>query len=92
MEYSEANRPQNQKTVRGVIINPLLRDDFDNTPNDSRPDLEIEDWRGLPYVVGEGDIWHVRCLDGGAWDRSSFKGFSETMDGAIDQVIQLYGD
>lgn len=89
MKYSDANRPQNQKTIRGVIVNPVLSDGFDDTPNDSRDPQETEDWFGLPYVVGSGDVWHIRCLDGGAWDRSSLKGFAETMDSAIDEVLKM---
>ena len=92
MKYTDANRPKNQKTVRGVIVNPVLRDGFDDTDNELREDLETEDWFGLPYVVGADEIWHIRCLDGGAWDRSSLKGFSETMDGAIDQVLAMISE
>ena len=89
MEYSEANRPHNQKTVRGVIVNPVLRDDFDNTPNDARPDLETDDWWGVLYIVDNGAGWHIRCLNGGAWDRSTMVGFDETMDGAINKVLAM---
>ena len=89
MKYLDANRPQNQKAVRGVIVNPVLRDDFDNTPNESRDPQETEDWFGLPYIIFNGEIWHIRCLNGGAWDRSSLIGFSETMDGAIDEVLKM---
>ena len=92
MKYTDANRPQNQKTVRGVIVNPNLRDGFDSTDNASRPALETEDWFGLPYIAYNGSVWHIRCLNGGAWDRSTLIGFDETMDGAIDQVLAMIGD
>lgn len=92
MKYTDANRPQNQKTVRGVIVNPVLRDGFDDTHNDLREDLETEDWFGLPYVVGADDTWHIRCLDGGAWDRSTLRGFADTMDGAIDKVLEMVSE
>lgn len=87
--YTENNRPKNQKTVRGIIVNPTLRDGFDNTDNEQRDSLEWDDWYCLTYVVGEGDNWQIRCLDGGAWDRSTLRGFSGTMNGAIDQVLEL---
>lgn len=89
MKYTDANRPQNQKTVRGVIVNPVLRDGFDDTPNDLRDPQETEDWFGLPYIVGSGDNWKIRCLDGGAWDRSTLRGFADSMEGAIDKVLQM---
>lgn len=30
-----------------IPINPVLRDDFDVTPNDERPTDEIEQWWGV---------------------------------------------
>lgn len=34
-----------------IPINPPLRPDFDNTPNDERPPEEIERWWNRPYIV-----------------------------------------
>jgi len=120
-----------------IPINPKLRDDFDNTPNEERPADEIEKWWGVPYIVttsweqhqadatyddflarmasygsnfgwtpptreewqaqheqnranwldwfpNDGIRYEVRCLDGGAWDRSTSWGMFATLDEAIE--------
>lgn len=77
-----------------IPINPTLPPDFDNTPNDRRPESHRE-WWFRPYIVTykcplrtqtvggealwkhdwpEGVRYDVRCLDGGAWDRSTCHG------------------
>ena len=51
-DYIESNRYCNQENwIKGIPLNPLLRDDFDSTPNDEREPLEIEDWWNKPYIV-----------------------------------------
>lgn len=87
MKYLKKHKPENQATIRGVIVNPLQRDDFDNTANESRPPGEWSDWCGLRYVVGKEDWWEVRCLDGGAWDRATVRTFCKSMDEAIGAVL-----
>lgn len=103
--------------VGGVLINPALPENFDNTPNDARSQEELARWWLRPFVVvnrwedevrhihahqewlkqngdadlcrpdlaayieeqraqwfkfwPEGSRYEARCLDGGAWDRSS---------------------
>lgn len=102
-----------------VPLNPTLREDFDETPNGERDDLEVEHWWDKPFIVTceywqadksykdfffrmksydenykvesendwlkrmeeskaswlsawpSGVRYEVRCLNGGAWDRSS---------------------
>jgi hypothetical protein len=56
--------------ISGVPINPELPEGFDATPNESRPESHLA-WIGTPYVVAREGWACVRCLDGGAWDRSS---------------------
>jgi hypothetical protein len=106
--------------VGGVLINPRLPKDFDNTSNDWRP-ASHQKWWGLPYIetmsvedwdhyyaertdewAKEGrELWaerrhewlaawpsgtrfDVRCLDGGAWDRSTCWGMFATLSEAIE--------
>lgn len=38
-------------TQTEIPINPPLRRDFDITPNDERPQEEIEQWWSVPYIV-----------------------------------------
>ena len=48
--YLEEHRPAEQETIGGVIINPKQRSGFDNTPNDDRDPLELDDWWARPYI------------------------------------------
>lgn len=101
-DYEAQHRPDSQTFVRGVPVNPTLRQAFDLTPNKERDPLEIEDWWDRPYVVShaddspgfrkhwpEGVRYNVRCLDGGAWDRSTNHGFFSSLDAAIDHAKTL---
>ncbi|MFK5949576.1 MAG: hypothetical protein QM500_12495 [Methylococcales bacterium] len=131
--YEDKHRPQNQKKVRGIPFNPVLRVDFDQTPNDDREALETSDWWDLPYIrsctwanMGDsytaylervsvlkdftpksqtdfdleqeeirirwfkswpgGVRYEIRCLDGGAWDRSTNRGFTASLDDALKML------
>jgi len=60
-------------------IDPILRDGFDATAHEQRSAQEIADWWDRPYLVTTSDGGYiVRCLDGGAWDRSTNYGRVET--------------
>lgn len=131
MKYLKKHRYQNQKNViDGIPIDPILRDEFDVTDNDERPQMEINDWWDKPYIRTDtwgddeetyeeyfgrsqgvykftpesreewatriqkqkenwlksfpsGTRYMVRCLDGGAWDRSTNKGSYPTLDEAL---------
>lgn len=112
-----------EDVVDGVPINPQLPPDFDQTPNDERPDAHRKFW-GVPFIVTEtterldayhseradkwaeeGRAWwrdqgrpgwlqawpggvryEVRCLDGGAWDRSTAWGCYATLKGALGSL------
>ncbi|WP_198266662.1 hypothetical protein [sulfur-oxidizing endosymbiont of Gigantopelta aegis] len=135
-EYLNKHRPIKQKRiVRGVCVNPVLRDDFDYTPNDARPNQEVQDWWGRAFVIESeyyapdasyedymermasydmdysveskeewaertdksrrlfeekfptGKRYDVRVLDGGAWDRSTWKATVATLDEAVNIAI-----
>lgn len=139
--YLKKHHPEQQaNTVNGVIINPVLRDGFNDTPNEERDPLEIEHWFGRSYIVTDdwssreetwedhvarlkaspaikgwempipareeydkeqaaqreswfnsyptGIRYEIRCLDGGAWDRSSLLGYSQN----LEEAIKLIGD
>lgn len=65
----------------GLPVDPPLRQLFDDTPNESRSDWEIERWWGKPFIVtGHDGRFDVRCLDGGAWDRSTWYGTGQTLE------------
>jgi hypothetical protein len=79
-----------EEIIAGVPINPVLPALFDDTPNPLRSDRSMA-WWGTPYVLicqGEkGTRYHVRCLDGGAWDRSTIWGTFSQLEQAIALAI-----
>ena len=84
-EYSAEN------CIDGVLIDPLLPDDFDSTPMDARTEDDMDKWYNLPFVQSQDNgIYTVRCLDGGAWDRSSLKGGFDSMEQAVDFILDNY--
>jgi hypothetical protein len=82
----------------GVAFNPKLPRNFDSTPNDARP-ASHRKWWNRPYIstqTGDDPHWlnawpsgiryDVRCLDGGAWDRSTGWGMFATLDEALQLI------
>lgn len=54
--YLEKHRPERQSLVgEGYPLNPVLRDNFWNTPNEHRELQERQDWWDLPYI--ESTSW-----------------------------------
>lgn len=124
--YLERHYPENQNKIKGIIINPDQRWDFDITPNEDRPEKEINDWFNVMYIRTQGFIrdtyleyiertgetiskqewtnkreqekerwykwyptgyrYNVRCLDEGAWDRSTNLGAFPSLEGAIEFI------
>ena len=113
MEYNNykinGRQYQAKNFVDGILINPLLPEDFDNTPNDERSKDEIAMWYKRPYITTQENFfengspsydsflkawpenirYNVRCLDGGAWDRSTNKGSFATLDEAVSMALLL---
>ena len=51
-KYNKINYPSNQEIViDSIALNPTLRDDFDFTDNNLRPEKEVNHWWGLPYIT-----------------------------------------
>lgn len=59
-----------------IPVNPKLPKNFDDTPNDERSKDELDRWWDHPYCLKDEneDFYTVRCLNGGAWDRSTWLG------------------
>lgn len=130
-DYQEKHRLCNQaEIVDDIPVNPLLRADFDSTPNEERYPKEVDDWWNKPYILTcswehmsetwdeyskrakewefeaqpkdhyEADLaqrrvkwfeswpggvrYDVRCLNGGAWDRSTNLGMYPTLEEALN--------
>lgn len=61
-------------------LDPKLPKNFDFTPNEDRSKAQIKAWWDRPFAVSNPDgSLSVRCLDGGAWDRSTSYGRAQTM-------------
>lgn len=64
----------------GHPIDPPLPDNFDCIANELRPESEVNRWWGKPFIITREDGFDVRCLDGGAWDRSTWYGHAKTLE------------
>lgn len=66
-----------------IPLDPKLPRNFDNTRNEDRSKQELDAWWDHPFGVTlpDGRI-EVRCLHGGAWDRSSSLGVAADYDKA----------
>jgi hypothetical protein len=71
------------RPLESLPLDPKLRPRFDDTPNEKRTAAELDTWWMRPFgrTLAEGAI-EVRCLDGGAWDRSTFYGVARSLEEA----------
>jgi hypothetical protein len=87
-----------ERVVDGVPVNPVLPAGFDDTPHGRRSPKSLA-WWGVPFIRVEhcedpefvktwkGALrYDVRCLDGGAWDRSTCWGSFATLQEAVAQA------
>lgn len=64
-------------------VDPVLPPMFDYTPNEDRPESDLAQWWLKPFAVTRGDgTFDVRCLDGGAHDRSTWYGTANDLESA----------
>ena len=80
-----------ENCIKGIFINPALPAFFDDTDNTRRPISHMVWWM-RPFIVGSTkNGWALRCLDGGAWDRSTwlgdFKDLSEAVEAAHHALL-----
>lgn len=76
-----------------IPLDPTLRAGFDNTRNEDRSKAELDAWWDHPYGVTcpDGKI-EVRCLNGGAWDRSTHLGLADDYDAACVLAAEKQAD
>lgn len=66
-----------------IPLDPKLPKAFDATPNDARSKAQLDQWWDRPYGITRPDgRIEVRCLNGGAWDRSTHLGIADDYDAA----------
>lgn len=89
----------------GIPVNPKLPVNWDNTPHEDRPQCHQLLWGKPYIITQEeipglhteswfqhwpsGTRYDVRCLDGGAWDRSTSRGQFATLEEAINRANEL---
>lgn len=66
-----------------IPLDPKLPKAFDSTPNEKRSKDQLDAWWDHPYGVTmpDGRI-DIRCLNGGAWDRSTHLGVAASYEEA----------
>ena len=66
-----------------ILLDPKLLKTFDATPNDARSKKQLDAWWDRPYgmTLSDGRV-EVRCLNGGAWDRSTHLGIADNYNAA----------
>lgn len=63
------------RTEDDFPVDPVLPERFECTRNESRSATELATWWDRPFAVSAANGGYtVRCLDGGAWDRSTYYG------------------
>lgn len=67
-----------------LLVDPTLPPSFDDTPNENRSKRHLDEWWDRPFALSKpGGGFTVRCLDGGAWDRSTWYGEAKDLDDAV---------
>lgn len=76
-----------------IPIDPTLPKNFDSTPNEERSKSQLDAWWDHPFAVKQDDgTLEVRCLNGGAWDRSTWLGNAATYDEACELADKKQSD
>lgn len=84
LSASSAPVPSAEPDNLALPLDPKLPPAFDATPNDDRDEAEILAWWDRPFALTRPDgSLEVRCLDGGAWDRSTWYGVAPDMAAAV---------
>lgn len=66
-----------------IPLDPKLPKAFDATPNEARSKAQLDQRWDRPYGLTRPDgRIEVRCLNGGAWDRSTHLGIADDYDAA----------
>lgn len=78
-----ANRERKTTDDDDIPLDPVLPRDFDDTPNEERSKRQLDKFWLMPFVQSRDDgTFEARCLDGGCWDRPTWYGIADSLDGA----------
>lgn len=85
--------PGTNDSPAGILLNPALPEHFFEMANETRSAEEIKKWWDNPIILTEQNHHSVRydvwCLDGGAWDRPTLHGQSNSLEEAETIALKL---
>lgn len=88
-DIARSNGERKINEIEPIPLDPVLPRYFDNTPNEDRPKAQLDKFWRKPFVLSRDDgAFDVRCLDGGAWDRSTFYGVEDTLEAARQLAVR----
>jgi len=80
-------KKQNKKGKIMMKIDPVVPEEFYEMDVQDMPEKVIEEWFNKPYIQSRGEgCFAVLCLDGGAWDRPTVKGFYNSIEEAQNSI------
>lgn len=80
---ARANGERKANEVEAIPLDPVLPRYFDSTPNEERSTQQLDKFWRKPFILSRDDgKFEARCLDGGAWDRSTCYGIADTVEAA----------
>ena len=77
--------------IDGVLIDPVLPDNFWTEPLETRSPEHLKHWKNQPFIIGGDAYYKAYCLDGGAWDRPSLLCGFNSLDKTIEFLKEKYG-
>ena len=60
--------------INGILIDPVLPNNFWTEPLETRSADHIRHWKGMPFIISEDNFYKTYCLDGDAWDKTVGQG------------------
>ncbi|WP_267122733.1 hypothetical protein [Xanthomonas sacchari] len=77
------------RTIQLLLpIDPTLPERFDDTPNEARSKVELDQWWDKPYLLTNPDgTYTARCLNGAASYRSTVLAHGSTVDEATERGL-----
>jgi hypothetical protein len=79
-----------QDYVQGVLINPVVPDEFWTLPIKDRTEEHMQHWKGKPFIITDNDFYKVYSLNGLCYDRPMLLGGFDSQAKAIDFIIEKY--
>lgn len=83
--YTLNNRVyQAENCIEGILVDPILPDDFFETPAIDKSSTELNAWWCIPFIVNSDQGYKVVCLEGETRRGPTVTGPFEDLDEALD--------